>query len=150
MGETNETVNKKIVAALATKLCVIFCIGEQTRNRDGEHFDFIKEQLRVGLRDVPVAKLSKITIAYEPVWAIGATTAMSPRDMHEMAIFIRKTIVELYGQPGMSTKILYGGSIDETNAGEMLRDGDVDGLLVGRVSTDATKFALLLSVVEKV
>lgn len=149
LGETNEQTNKKILAALAAKVIPVFCVGEVSRSNEGTHFDVIKEQLRVGLRDVPVQKVSKIIIAYEPVWAIGATTAMSPRDMHEMAIFIRKTIVDLHGQPGMSIKILYGGSVDETNAVAMIREGDVDGLLVGRVSVDAVQFALLLSSIEK-
>lgn len=150
MGETNEDVNKKVVASLTLKLLPILCIGEHTRDGNGGHYDFIREQLQIAFREVPTSKLSKIIIAYEPVWAIGGTTAMNPRDMHEMAIFIRKTIVDLYGQSGMSIKILYGGSVDETNAPEMLREGDVDGLLVGRVSTDAVQFAQLISSVETV
>ena len=95
---------------------------------------------------MPVAKIPRVVIAYEPVWAIGAERPMGARDMHEMAIFIRKTIVDRYGQGGMNLKILYGGSIDESNAGDMMQNGDVNGLLVGRVSTDAVKFAALVSV----
>ena len=148
-GETDEAVNKKIIAALGLKLLPILCIGERDRDASGTYYDFIKEQLQSALRDVPVNKLSKITIAYEPVWAIGGTVAMNPRDMHEMAIFIRKTIVDLYGSSGMSIKILYGGSVDETNAPDMLHDGDVDGLLVGRVSTNAQQFTALITSVEK-
>jgi triosephosphate isomerase len=143
-GETNEDTGKKVVAALALKLTPILCVGETVRSHDGEHFDHVREQLAVALAQVPPAKLNKILIAYEPVWAIGASTPMTPRDMHEMTIFIRKAIVDQHGQSGMNIRILYGGSIDETNALNMVRDGDVHGLLVGRASTDVKKFASLV------
>jgi triosephosphate isomerase len=113
------------------------CVGEKERTAASTYFDFIKEQLKVGLADVTAPKLSRVVIAYEPVWAIGATTPMSSRDMHEMAIFIRKTIVGLFGEKGMLVKILYGGSIDALSAPDMLTHGDVAGLLVGRASTTA-------------
>jgi triosephosphate isomerase len=144
MGETNEETRAKINAALSLKTIPFLCVGEAKRSGSGEHFAFVKEQLRTALQDVAPANLGKVVIAYEPVWAIGAATAMSPRDMHEMAIFIRKTIVEMHGEKGMNTKILYGGSVDETNARDMLQDGDVEGLLVGRASADAQKFTQLI------
>lgn len=144
MGETNEETRAKVNAALAQKLQPIFCIGEHKRSGSGEHFLFVKEQLQTGLRDVAPANLGKIVIAYEPVWAIGASEAMSPRQMHEMAIFIRKSLVGSHGEKGLKMKILYGGSIDETNARAMTVEGDVQGLLVGRASTDAAKFAALM------
>lgn len=143
MGETNEETRAKVNAALTAKLLPIFCIGEHKRSGAGEHFLFIKEQLRSGLQDVVPGNLNKITIAYEPVWAIGATEAMSPRQMHEMVIFIRKSLVGSHGEKAMKIKILYGGSIDETNAREMLIEGEVQGLLVGRASTDPEKFSAL-------
>ncbi len=143
-GVSNDDTRKKVSAVLEAKMTPIFCIGEKERGQNGEHFAFVKEQLRVGLQDVPVGKLSKIIIAYEPVWAIGATTAMQPRDMHEMSIFIRKAVVERFGDAGMNITILYGGSVDAKNAPIMLRDGDVKGFLVGRVSTDAKAFIELL------
>ena len=148
VGETNDDVKKKVEATLALSMTPILCIGEMKREQDGSHFTFIKEQIRVGFADVPANKIGKVIVAYEPVWAIGATVAMNPRDMHEMAIFIRKTIVELYGEKGMSVKILYGGSVDETNAVAMLQQGDVDGLLVGRVSTDAEKLLALVRAIQ--
>ena len=144
MGETNDDARRKVAAALDNRVTPILCIGETSRDVSGEHFNLIKEQLRIALTDVPSAKVSQVIIAYEPVWAIGATRAMEPRDMHEMAIFIRKSIVETHGKDGMNMRVLYGGSIDETNAIGMLRDGDVGGFLVGRVSIEAEKFALLV------
>lgn len=144
MGETNDSARLKVAATLNNKMTPILCIGETHRDATGEHFNIIKEQLRIALTDIPAAKVAQVVIAYEPVWAIGATRAMEPRDMHEMAIFIRKSVVETHGKDGMNMKILYGGSIDETNAAGMLRDGDVAGFLVGRASIEPEKFALLI------
>ncbi len=149
-GESNDDTRKKVAAAIAANITPILCVGETERRADGEYFTIVKEQLRVGLADVLPIKLNRVIIAYEPVWAIGASVAMSPRDMHEMAIFIRKTVLELRGDGGMNTKILYGGSVDESNAGAMLREGDVHGLLVGRASEDAEKFGALMSSLSKI
>lgn len=149
MGETNEEVGKKVAALLEAKVTPIFCIGEKIRTPAGEHFIFVKEQLRTGLQHVSPAKIGRVIIAYEPVWAIGAAQPMSPRDMHEMSIFIRKAIVEKYGDLGMNITILYGGSVDAASAPVMLRDGDVKGLLVGRASVDAKAFGELLAAAAK-
>lgn len=150
MGETNEDVKKKVIAALEAGLVPILCVGETVRSSDGDFYPFVREQLSSALHDVPATKVSKVIIAYEPVWAIGAEAAMQPRDMQEMAIFIRKTLVEMHGQSSMKAKILYGGSVDETNAGEMLIGGDVHGLLVGRASTDYRRLPALLDALAAV
>ena len=144
-GETNDDIRKQVAAALTARMTPIVCVGEKEREASGEHFNVVAEQLRVGLTDVPAAKLSRVAIAYEPVWAIGGERTMSPRDMHEMAIFIRKTMVESHGDTGHKVKILYGGSANEENAAPMIEGGDVSGLLVGHVSVDAPRFAALLS-----
>jgi triosephosphate isomerase len=149
MGETDEEIGKKVAAALALKLVPILCVGENKRSADGAHFEVVRTQLRAGLMSVEPSQLARIVITYEPLWTIGAERAMNPRDMHEMAIFIRKTIVDLKGPQGMNIKILYGGSIDETNAADMLKNGDVHGFLVGRASEDATKLAALLQALEQ-
>src|SRR3990167_6805220 len=145
MGEENDDTRRKVVAALTIGLTPVLCVGERTRSQSGEHFEFVREQLVAGFADVPPAKIPRVIIVYEPVWAIGAERPMNARDMHEMAIFIRKTVVDRYGQGGMNLKILYGGSIDESNAEDMIQNGDVNGLLVGRASTDAEKFSALVS-----
>jgi triosephosphate isomerase len=149
MGETNEETRRKVAVAMEAKLIPILCVGEQERSQGGEHFTFVKEQLRIGLADVAPAKLSKVVIAYEPVWAIGAASAMQPREMHEMSIFIRKMIVEKFGESGMNITVLYGGSVDAKNAPDMLRNGDVKGFLVGRVSVDAKAFGELLQALSR-
>ncbi len=148
MGETNDDTRKKVSAALAQKITPILCVGETNRTSSGEHFSIVAEQLRTALADVAPAKISKVFIAYEPVWAIGGETTMSPRDMHSMAIFIRKTIVGIYGDIGHSMKILYGAAVGEKNALAMLREGDVRGFLVGHVSIEAERFSALLKVLQ--
>ena len=148
LGETDEDTGKKTAAALALKLTPILCVGETKRGSGGEHFDVVRAQLRAGLLGVEPAQLGRVVIAYEPVWTIGKTEAMSPANMHEMAIFIRKSVVDAKGPSGMGIKILYGGSVDETSAPEMLRNGDVHGLLVGRASEEGAKFTALLQAIE--
>ena len=144
MGETNDDVRKKVDAVLVAGLTPIMCIGEKERGQGAEHFTAVREQIRTGISEDAGKRLSKIIIAYEPIWAIGATKAMEPRQMHEMSIFIRKTLVERFGEAGHSIKILYGGSVDGENAADMMRDGDVVGLLVGRASVDIQSFTELL------
>lgn len=146
-GETNEDTKLKVKMALSEGLTPILCVGEHSRGTSGTHFAFVRDQLRTGLMDVEPANLKKVIIAYEPVWAIGAASAMSPRDMHEMSIFIRKCIFELHGEAAHAVRILYGGSIDATNAPAMLTEGDVSGLLVGRASTDTTHIKELLQAI---
>ncbi len=144
-GETNEEAGKVVAAALICGMTPILCVGERTRSQGGEHFNFVKEQLRAGFADVEPSKVTKVLVAYEPVWAIGGEQSMSPRDMHEMAIFIRKSIVGFKGEQGMNIKILYGGSANESNTVPMLEESGIQGLLVGHVSIDASRFAALIS-----
>lgn len=148
MGEKNEDTREKILGAFKAGLIPILCIGETARSVSGDHFSFIREQLRVGLSGVPVVALKKMLIAYEPVWAIGAAKPMNPVDMHQMAIFIRKSTVDLFGEAGMDIKILYGGSIDDLSAPSMLKEGDVRGFLVGRASAESHKITSLLLAIE--
>lgn len=160
MGETNDDTRKKVAAALALKMTPILCVGEKERTQGGEHYALVKEQLRAGLADVQPSQLKQIFVVYEPLWTIGKDTAMSPRDMHEMAIFIRKSIVDLSSRGGsasggkghdaaMKIKILYGGSVDSTNVAAMRTDGDVHGFLVGRASISAAQVTSLLQALEK-
>ncbi|OGG50240.1 hypothetical protein A2763_04660 [Candidatus Kaiserbacteria bacterium RIFCSPHIGHO2_01_FULL_54_36] len=147
-GESNEDTRKKVAAALAENITPILCVGETKRSNSGEYFGFIKEQLHAGLADLSGTALGRIIISYEPIWAIGGEKTMSPRDMHEMAIFIRKSAIEMHGDKGMGIKIIYGGAATESNAAQMLREGDVNGLLVGHVSVNAERFASLLQAIE--
>ncbi len=147
-GETNADTKKKVAAALALNLTPVLCVGETTRGNSGDHFGVVAEQIKAGLDGVQKPMIKKVLIAYEPVWAIGASRPMSSRDMHEMAIFIRKTIVGMHGDVGMQMRILYGGSIDETNAAEMCTEGEVEGLLVGRASAEPRKITALIAALQ--
>lgn len=148
MGETNDETRKKVAAALRERLTPILCFGERLRAQGGEHFGTVAEQVRAGLGDVPATKISKVILAYEPVWAIGGETTMSPRDMHTMTIFIRKTVVGIYGDAGHKIRILYGASVGEKNAAAMAHEAHVHGFIVGHVSTDAERFTALLKVIQ--
>lgn len=146
-GTNNDDTRRQVAAALALKLTPILCVGEQQRDSSAEFFPFVREQLIAGFSDVPATQIAKVIVAYEPVWVIGGEKTMNPRQMHEMAIFIRKTIVEQYGEKGHAIKILYGGSVNEESTRPMLEGGDVAGLLVGHVSIDAPRFAALLATI---
>ena len=145
LGESDDDVRKKVSAAVTRGMTAILCVGEIKRADGGEHFLYVREQIKRALSEFPQAKLSRIVVAYEPVWTIGKDMAMSTHDMREMSIFIRKCLFELFGAPGMNVRVLYGGSIDSTSAPQMLQDGGVQGLLVGRASADAGKFGALIS-----
>lgn len=148
-GDTNDDTRKKVAAALSAKMTPILCVGEKTRSPNGEHFEFIREELQAGFKDVDTSKVSKVIVAYEPIWAIGNETTMAPRDMHEMTIFIHKSIASMHGNSALSVKIIYGGAVNEENAVPMLTDGNVVGLLPGHVSVDPVRFAKLLAAVNK-
>lgn len=149
LGETNDDVRKKVTTLLALEMMPILCLGEHVRDDEGSHFTFVREQLLTALHDVPQQKIAKVIIAYEPVWAIGATETMRPHDMHEMSIYIRKALVEKYGDAGHKPMILYGGAVDGTNVGAMLEHGGVKGFLVGRASVDAKRLAELLRAMKE-
>ena len=145
LGETNEDTKLKVAAAVAAGIVPILCVGEEKRLASGEHFTFIREQLRSGFSGVPSFNSKKVMVAYEPVWAIGSTKPMTPRDMHEMSIFIRKTLVEFFGAGAMEVKTLYGGAIDVATAPVMVEQGDVHGLLVGRAGSEVEKVTALFA-----
>lgn len=149
IGESDADVQKKVSALLALEMVPIICVGEHVRDEDGSHFMTVREQLLTALRDVPPQKITKVIIAYEPVWAIGAAEAMRPHDMHEMSIYIRKALVEKYGEAGHKPMILYGGAVDGTNVAPMLEHGGVQGFLVGRASVDAKRLAELMRAVNE-
>ncbi len=141
MGENDELVNKKVLLALQYKLTPIICIGESTRDDDGAYLTTIKDQVLTALKGVTADKLKSVIIAYEPVWAIGATVAMNAHDVHQMMIFIKKTLLDNYKLKTFAgTPVLYGGAVDPTNAHGILTEGEADGLLVGRQSLEAKSF----------
>jgi triosephosphate isomerase len=148
-GETNEDTRKKMLAALQLKISPILCVGEKERATDGDYFHVVREQIRTGLADVAAGKLKQIFIMYEPLWAVGSGNPVTPRNMHEMFIFIKKSLVEMFGEAGMAVRILYGGSVTDANATQLIQEAGVQGFIVGGASLDATKFKALVESIER-
>ncbi len=151
LGETDEVVAKKISSAVKAGLHPILCVGEKERDDHGEYLHFLRSQIVNSLGKLSKKYLSKVVIAYEPVWAIGQSEdkAMKPADIHETSLFIRKVLAEIYGSAvAVSTPILYGGSVNHNNARDMITLGEVQGLLVGRESLNPKKFGELLKNVD--
>jgi len=153
LGETDAMVAQKSIQAVKNKLTVIVCVGEHVRDDAGAYFTEVREQLRHSLLGFPKTESKRLVVAYEPIWAIGskAIRPATPLDFHEMYILIRRHLVEQFGKTaGFKVSILYGGSVDERNALGFLRDAGADGLLVGRVSLDAEKFGMIVTIAESV
>lgn len=149
-GETDEIVSKKIEAVLGAGLVPVICVGEKKRDQDsGLHYDFLREQIKNTLTNVTNKTAKDIVIAYEPIWAIGASEPMAPDQILETTIFIRKIVSDLF-DPKIAKKlpVLYGGSVNFKNAEQIMAIGKVDGLLVGRESVNISGFLELLRVVD--
>jgi triosephosphate isomerase len=151
LGETDEMVAKKAIACLKTGLKIILCVGEKVRDEQGDYLVFLREEIRNSLNKVQKKFLKNIIIAYEPIWAIGKkdTEAMLPADIHETSIYIKKILFEIYGQESaLAVPVLYGGSVGGKNAGDIIKNGEVDGLLVGHQSLKPESFNEILKSVE--
>ena len=138
MGESDEDIRLQIENALAAKLSVVVCVGEDERDSSGSHFAAIEAQLRASLPKLSAKEAKSLSIAYEPVWAIGKTAAdaMTPDDLEETAIYLRKVLADLIGRKqALLTPILYGGSVEPDNAHYLMHAG-VNGFLVGHASVD--------------
>ncbi|MEX0934084.1 MAG: triose-phosphate isomerase [Candidatus Paceibacterota bacterium] len=147
-GESDKNINEKIKLALKYGFRVVLCVGEKVRDRDGEYFRVVKEQLQKDLKGVARGRVENIMIAYEPIWAIGAHAkhADTPENFVEMSIFIRKVLNELYSkQHALGATILYGGSVNDKNAESFLLCRETQGFLIGRASLDGGKFKEILT-----
>jgi len=142
-GETDETVNRRIRAALAQRLRVIFCVGETLREREeGKTFSLIERQLEGGLKGLDGQKMGEMVIAYEPVWAIGTGKTATPEQAQEVHRFIRDKIQRLYSREvSENIRIQYGGSVTPENVRSLMNQPDVDGALVGGASLKAESFS---------
>ena len=142
-GETDETVNKRTRAVIASGLTAIVCVGETLEEREaGKLVEVIKRQMNVGLKDVTPADCERLVIAYEPVWAIGTGKTATPDQAQEVHALIRATLAKLVGAETAETvRIQYGGSMKPTNAAELLAKKDIDGGLIGGAALKAADFA---------
>ncbi|HLO26417.1 MAG TPA: triose-phosphate isomerase [Geobacteraceae bacterium] len=145
--ETDETVNRKIKAALHGNLTVLFCIGETLEEREADKtFVVLKKQISGGLAGITKDQLGSIILAYEPVWAIGTGRTASESQAQEAHSFIREYLSSLYDkQAADATRILYGGSVKPENVKGLMAQPDIDGALVGGASLKAESFAAIVN-----
>ncbi|MEJ2700843.1 MAG: triose-phosphate isomerase [Sedimentisphaerales bacterium] len=146
IGEKDDLINKKVTAAINGGLLPILCVGELLSEREASQTnDVVTRQLKEGLSGLSHAKLSAVTIAYEPVWAIGTGLTATPDQAQEVHEFIRKLLGQMYDE-GLAEeiRILYGGSVKPSNAAELMSCKDVDGVLVGGASLKADDFLAII------
>lgn len=151
-GETDETVNKKTLAALANGLTPIVCVGETLEeNQSGKTAEVVARQVKAGLKGLSAADAAKVIIAYEPVWAIGTgLAATGPQANQVIAETIRKPYAEMYGEDAaQAIRVLYGGSVKGNNAAEFFGQPDIDGALVGGASLKAGDFMEIVNAAAK-
>jgi len=146
MGETDETINRKILKALSDGLEVIFCVGELLAEREaGSTHEVVRRQVQVGMEGVDKTAAERVTIAYEPVWAIGTGKTATPDQAQEVHAMIRGLVGELYDSTlAERLRIQYGGSVKPANAAELLGQADIDGALVGGASLKADDFTAIV------
>lgn len=142
LGESDETINRKVLKALADGLEVIFCVGELLAEREANRtMDVVRRQMQIGLEGVGRDAVKKITVAYEPVWAIGTGQTASPQQAQEVHAMLRQLLASTYDKAVADVvRIQYGGSVKPGNASELLNQPDIDGALVGGASLKTEDF----------
>ena len=150
-AETDQTVNKRALAALNAGLKVIICVGESLQQREeGVTEELVRMQTKIALRDVTAEQMANVVIAYEPIWAIGTGKTATADQAEEVCAQIRKVIGEVYGEAvAEATTVQYGGSMNAKNCEELLSKKDVDGGLIGGASLKAPDFAVIVNAATK-
>jgi triosephosphate isomerase len=147
-GETDQDVLVKTQAVLAAKLIPIICIGEKKRDRNGNFFKEVEQQIKSFASALAPAQLKKVVIAYEPIWAIGTGETATAEDVKEMQLFIEKILTKLHDRTtAQSVRLLYGGSVKPRNAAELHTVGSMGGFLVGGASLKAADFIAITKAV---
>ena len=146
-AETDQTVNKRALAALNAGLKVIICVGESLQQREeGVTEELVRMQTKIALRDVTAEQMANVVIAYEPIWAIGTGKTATADQAEEVCAQIRKVIGEVYGEAvAEAVTVQYGGSMNAKNCEELLSKKDVDGGLIGGASLKAPDFAVIVN-----
>jgi triosephosphate isomerase len=146
LGEMDDFIHRKIVGGLAAGLSVVFCVGETLLQRQERQTDSVVEtQLSQGLERLSAEQLKRVVVAYEPVWAIGTGLTASPEQAQHVHEFIRGWLDGYFGpEPAVATRILYGGSVDPSKVTGLMRQPDIDGLLVGGASLKADDFTAIV------
>ena len=144
-GETDEMINRKVKAVLNAGLQPIICIGETLAEREsGKHEATVSQQLIGGLDGLTPEDLLRIIFAYEPVWAIGTGRTASPETAQEMHGYIRRRLLEKFGENAETVRILYGGSVKPDNVDDLMQKPDIDGALVGGACLEAESFLRII------
>ncbi len=141
-GETNSSINQKVLAAINNNLKPIYCIGETLEEREsGKTLEIVRSQVREGLADFPASAIEHLVLAYEPVWAIGTGKTATDEMAQEVHADIRRVLLEMFGEnAATAVRILYGGSMKPENAAGLLAQPDVDGGLIGGASLTSRAF----------
>lgn len=149
LGETDAMINKKISAAISGGLLPIFCVGELLEERQGgTTHEVVAGQIKNGLEGICAESIQAVTVAYEPVWAIGTGLTATPEQTQEVHAMIRGLLADLYGNEiAQSLRIQYGGSAKPSNTAELMSQPDVDGLLVGGASLKVEDFAAMVKTI---
>lgn len=145
-GETDETVCKKVTAALQAGLRPLVCVGETLAQRQaGETFAVLEQQVRHGLAACQAETIAQVVLAYEPLWAIGTGVTATPSQAQEVHRYLRTLVSQLWGEPAAQiVRIQYGGSVRPENIAALMAEPDIDGALVGGASLEASSFAQML------
>lgn len=149
LGEPHSLINQKIIRALNFNITPVVCVGELSREHLDRALSFVKQQIETALVGISRTKITKVVIAYEPVWAISSNNGRqaTPEECKEMIVYIRKTIADIYGQTiAKQMRILYGGSVSgKKDATDFAKNGGAQGFLVGRASLDPKSFDAIVS-----
>ncbi len=146
IGESDELINKKVLASISGGLLPVLCVGELIEERKaGKTEEVVERQIRKGLKDVSAEKMEAVTIAYEPVWAIGTGLTATPEQAQEVHVFIRGILADIYNKKlANEVRIQYGGSANAGNAAVLMNQKDIDGLLVGGASLKVDDFVAMI------
>jgi triosephosphate isomerase (TIM) len=145
-NETDAALQAKVVTALDAGLAPMLCVGETEDEREGGDTERkLRHQVLEGLEKVPAERLTEVTIAYEPIWAIGTGQVATPEIAQEACAFVRALVAHFDKDAAEAVRVLYGGSAKPDNAGELIAQPDIDGFLVGGASLDAESFAAIIN-----
>ena len=146
LGEDDAFVNRKVKAALRHDILPILCVGETLEEREADRMaEVVERQVRAGLSGVAGERAADVTVAYEPVWAIGTGLPATNEQAAEVHALIRSLLVRLLGEGGRAVRILYGGSVKPDNASGLMATPEIDGVLVGGASLKADSFARIVA-----
>lgn len=151
LGDTDHDISKKVRTLLEADIIPVLCVGESTRDDQGNFFNDLKGQIIASLSGISKADISKIIFAYEPVWAVGGKIALGPKDVHESMLFIRKVIAEVYDHEiAMNIRIIYGGSVNVRDVRDIVELGEVDGVILGRDSLNKINFPEIIKIISEI